>query len=274
MSQKDYYAVLNLSPGAELWSIEAAYWRLARLYKDAPPGDPQAPLLLRDLNEAYEVLTSPQLRQAYDELLRSVAPRTSMGDGPWRRRWRWPRRTSRDRQEPSGAEDAAQYTKPPATEDSRCPPGSTPAAGMGPLILLKMPAADARPREPRPVRLPNMNDEGYSAMRWEMPAPQAFVAGGSIAVLTGIALAAGAHPALILLLDGLALMFCLLPWRFGDLPHIPVPRARARQRREVARRAASVRESTAAAVARWRDTTALSPASHSAGEQRHPSPPS
>ena len=54
----DYYAVLGVSEDATFGEIQAAYWRQTRL---APDGLPL-------LNEAYEVLGSPERRQAYDAL--------------------------------------------------------------------------------------------------------------------------------------------------------------------------------------------------------------
>ena len=54
----DYYAVLGVSEDAAFGEIQAAYWRQTRR---APDGLPL-------LNEAYEVLGSPERRQAYDAL--------------------------------------------------------------------------------------------------------------------------------------------------------------------------------------------------------------
>src|SRR4030042_190812 len=67
MGQKDPYAVLKVSPGAELAEIEAAYWLLALRYKAALGTNPDAPRLLRDLNRAYESLTTGQPQPRFDE---------------------------------------------------------------------------------------------------------------------------------------------------------------------------------------------------------------
>jgi curved DNA-binding protein CbpA len=53
----DYYALLGVPQDAAFRQISDAYWRLAAEKRD------QLPLL----NEAYEVLSHPQRRLAYDE---------------------------------------------------------------------------------------------------------------------------------------------------------------------------------------------------------------
>src|SRR3989304_4239039 len=85
MGHRDHYATLGLPRGAEHSLIQTTYWRLARQCNTALTSDPQAPRLLRDLNEAYEVLSTPQLRRQYDELLAraGLAPEASP-----RPRWR------------------------------------------------------------------------------------------------------------------------------------------------------------------------------------------
>jgi curved DNA-binding protein CbpA len=72
MGQKDPYAVLKLSPGAELSEIEAAYWLLALRYKAALGIDPDAPRLVQELNRAYESLTTAQPQPTYDERPRRI----------------------------------------------------------------------------------------------------------------------------------------------------------------------------------------------------------
>ncbi len=63
---KDYYAILQVSAHAEREVIDAAYRRLARKYHpDVDPG-PDAADRMRDLNEAYEVLSDPGKRREYD----------------------------------------------------------------------------------------------------------------------------------------------------------------------------------------------------------------
>ena len=66
---KDYYSILGVSPTAELVVIRAAYRALAlRYHPDTWAGDKtQAENLMRELNEAYEVLSNATSRKVYDE---------------------------------------------------------------------------------------------------------------------------------------------------------------------------------------------------------------
>jgi len=70
---KDYYAILQVDPRAEPEVIEAAYRRLSRKYHPDVNGRPGAGQRMAELNEAFEVLSDPGRRAAYD-LRRSVGP--------------------------------------------------------------------------------------------------------------------------------------------------------------------------------------------------------
>ena len=62
----DYYAVLNLPPRADLSGIETAYARLSDdLMKQSEHDDTFRDAMQR-LNEAYAVLSKPELRRDYD----------------------------------------------------------------------------------------------------------------------------------------------------------------------------------------------------------------
>jgi curved DNA-binding protein CbpA len=63
---KDYYAILQVDPRAEPEVIEAAYRRLSRKYHPDVSGQADAGQRMRELNEAFEVLSDPARRQAYD----------------------------------------------------------------------------------------------------------------------------------------------------------------------------------------------------------------
>jgi DnaJ-class molecular chaperone len=64
---KDYYQVLGVSRGANEHEIKQAYRKLARKYHpDVNPGDKQAEVRFKEINEAYEVLSDKEKRAKYD----------------------------------------------------------------------------------------------------------------------------------------------------------------------------------------------------------------
>ena len=63
---KDYYAILQVDPRAEPEVIEAAYRRLSRKYHPDVSAQADAAQRMRELNEAFEVLSDPGRRRAYD----------------------------------------------------------------------------------------------------------------------------------------------------------------------------------------------------------------
>jgi curved DNA-binding protein CbpA len=81
--KRDYYARLQVDPGADPEVIEAAYRRLARKWHPDTNSDPQAGDRMQELNEAYEVLRDPARRRGYDDA--RAAPDASGGRIPSRR---------------------------------------------------------------------------------------------------------------------------------------------------------------------------------------------
>jgi len=78
-TKRDYYEVLGLSRDASETEIKKAYRRLARdHHPDANPGDAGAEERFKELTEAYEVLSNPQARRAYDTYGHQV-PRSGAG---------------------------------------------------------------------------------------------------------------------------------------------------------------------------------------------------
>ncbi len=64
---KDYYEILGVGRDASSEDIKKAFRRLARdTHPDANPGDPLAEARFREVAEAYEVLSDPSRRAAYD----------------------------------------------------------------------------------------------------------------------------------------------------------------------------------------------------------------
>lgn len=68
MSKRDYYEVLGLDRGADEGDLKKAYRRLAMKYHpDRNSDDPDAEEKFKEASEAYEILTNPEKRQAYDQ---------------------------------------------------------------------------------------------------------------------------------------------------------------------------------------------------------------
>ena len=68
MSKRDYYKVLDVPKTATEAEIKKAYRRLAMKYHpDRNPGDTEAEERFKEAKEAYEVLTEPAKRAAYDQ---------------------------------------------------------------------------------------------------------------------------------------------------------------------------------------------------------------
>jgi len=68
MSKRDYYEVLGVSKGADEKEIKKAYRREAmKHHPDRNPDDPTAEGKFKEASEAYDVLTDPRKRAAYDQ---------------------------------------------------------------------------------------------------------------------------------------------------------------------------------------------------------------
>ena len=68
MSKRDYYEVLGVSRDADDEAIKKAYRKQAvKFHPDKNPGDKAAEESFKELGHAYEILSDPQKRAAYDQ---------------------------------------------------------------------------------------------------------------------------------------------------------------------------------------------------------------
>lgn len=83
MAQRDYYAILGVSRDASQEEIKKAYRRLALKYHpDRNPGDKEAEEKFKEIGRAYEILSDPQKRAAYDQYGEAAFdPRARAGGG-------------------------------------------------------------------------------------------------------------------------------------------------------------------------------------------------
>src|SRR5579863_2855711 len=65
-AKRDYYDVLGLQKNASEDDIKKSFRRLARQYHPDVNKDKEAEGRFKEMAEAYEVLSDPQKRQAYD----------------------------------------------------------------------------------------------------------------------------------------------------------------------------------------------------------------
>ncbi|MDW8001731.1 MAG: DnaJ domain-containing protein [Deltaproteobacteria bacterium] len=73
---KDYYEILNVSRNADEKTIKEAYRKLALKYHpDRNQNDPRALDKMKEINEAYAVLSDPKKREKYDLLRKEFGDR-------------------------------------------------------------------------------------------------------------------------------------------------------------------------------------------------------
>ena len=80
--KRDYYEVLGISKGADEAAIKKAYRSLAKKYHpDMNPGDQEAEMKFKEVNEAYAVLSDSQKRAQYDQFGHAAFEQGGMGGG-------------------------------------------------------------------------------------------------------------------------------------------------------------------------------------------------
>jgi molecular chaperone DnaJ len=82
MSKRDYYEVLGVAKTASDAELKSAFRKLAMKYHpDRNPGDKDAEIHFKELNEAYQALSDGQKRAAYDRFGHAAFSQ-GMGGGP------------------------------------------------------------------------------------------------------------------------------------------------------------------------------------------------
>lgn len=68
MSKRDYYEILEISKSASADEIKKAYRKMAiKFHPDKNPGDKNAEEKFKEAAEAYEILSTPEKKQRYDQ---------------------------------------------------------------------------------------------------------------------------------------------------------------------------------------------------------------
>ena len=82
-TKRDYYEVLGVDKSADDAAIKKAYRALAKKYHpDLNPGDKEAEVRFKEVNEAYDVLSDPDKRAKYDQYGHAAFdPTSGMGGG-------------------------------------------------------------------------------------------------------------------------------------------------------------------------------------------------
>ncbi|MGZ6343647.1 MAG: DnaJ domain-containing protein, partial [Candidatus Limnocylindrales bacterium] len=75
-TQRDYYEILGVARSATDEELKKAFRRLAQQWHPDVNTTPEAAEQFKEINEAYQILSDPQRRQAYD-----LFGRAGLGNG-------------------------------------------------------------------------------------------------------------------------------------------------------------------------------------------------
>jgi len=193
MRFEDYYEVMGLKPDADGPAIKQAYRRLARLNHPDLNSSAQAHALMVKVNEAYEVLSDPQRRAAYDGVRRRHrarnAPTAGVGDdmaSDWQQGFRFAGAPSAGRTG-EGFSDFFTSMFGRAAKPERA--DAKPERGSDEHITLTIDAADALQGAVRSVTVRTLapDEQGHRAVtlrRLQVQIPKGIAAGQHIR-LTG-----------------------------------------------------------------------------------------
>ena len=82
MAKRDYYDILGVAKGADADEIKKAYRKMAiKYHPDKNEGDKAAEEKFKEAAEAYEVLSTPEKRQRYDQFGHAANAQSANGGG-------------------------------------------------------------------------------------------------------------------------------------------------------------------------------------------------
>ncbi|NEX60760.1 DnaJ C-terminal domain-containing protein [Noviherbaspirillum galbum] len=106
METRDYYEMLGVARDASADDIKKAFRRLARKYHPDVSKEPDAELKMKEINEAFGVLSDPEKRAAYDEAGRRPDMGAGFGFPPGWEEQGWQEHAGRRRAAAGSDEDA------------------------------------------------------------------------------------------------------------------------------------------------------------------------